>query len=114
VTKGRLEGDSGVITTQGANGPKNMVEYQKATGPGGVRARRFTFLNGNAFGGATVYAGPNNQARFPLAPPAVAGGTGASYTWNNVDPTKMALDDRGTASTIYFTYGGECEQDAER
>ncbi len=111
--KGRLEGDSGSITTQGKVGPQSLRNYLKAQAFG-IRTARFTFLNGNASGGATILAGPNRTAAFPLAAPAVAGGTGAAYTWYNVLPEDMSIDDGGTASTVYFTYGGECEADSER
>lgn len=112
--RGRLEGDSDVITTQGAKGPKNLVEYQKYQPVPGVRAKTFTFQNGNAASGATVYVGPNNKAQFPLLAPSAAGLPGQSLTWENVDPGKMCIDDRGTSSTVYFTYGGESEQDAAK
>ena len=70
--KGRLEGDSGSITTQGKVGPQSLRNYLKAQAFG-IRTARFTFLNGNASGGATILAGPNRTAMFPLAAPAVAG-----------------------------------------
>lgn len=109
--KGHLEGDADKIITQGANGPKNLVEYQKYQAGSGVRAKTFTFINGNSSGGATVYVGPNNKAQFPLLPPASAGAVGQSQTWENVDPAKMCIDDHGTQSTVYFTYGGESDPD---
>jgi len=113
MPKGHLEGDAGVITTQGKPGPMSLKEYNQFPGPAdGPRAEEFTFYNGNANGGAIVYVGPNKKAAFPIFPPAVAGGQGTAITFKNVDPAKMSIDDKGSASTVYFTYGGECRQDA--
>lgn len=111
--RGRLEGYSGSITTQGVAGPKNLVEYQKLTPGPPIRADLMILQNGNASGGATVYIGPNDQALFPLAPPPAAGVAATPLYMRKVDPRRVAIDDRGSTSTVYFIFGGECTQDAE-
>lgn len=111
MTKGHLEGDAGVITTQGVAGAISMWTY-KNTPNLGVRAKSFVFANGNPFGGATVYVGPVGKALFPLFPPGSPGAAGGSLTLENVEPSQMSIDDRGNQSTVYYAYGGESDQDA--
>lgn len=48
---------------------------------------------------ATIYVGPNGHANFPLSP-------GSAVPFYNVDPAEFAIDDVGTAGTVWITYGG--------
>lgn len=109
--KGHLEGDAGTITTSGVSGPISMQTLKNIPHTG-VRTTSFTFVNGNPYGGTTVYVGPNGKAAFPLDPPAAPGGRGSILTLENVEPSQMMIDDRGNASILFYVYGGECLQDA--
>jgi hypothetical protein len=110
---GFLAGDSGTLTTNGVAGPRPLKMYTGGLYPtqqGGsragqpVRCSSFTFINLNAVGDGTILVGPNGSAGMQLLPQ-------AGYTWNNVSPGDMCVDDQGSAATVGWTYDGESLQD---
>ncbi len=102
--RSRIAGDSLAIATSGS-GRDIKIRDQPGVGgiwPGGVCTKSITFFNNNAAGGATVYVGANGSANFPVAPQ-------ASLSIPNVEPGICAINDRGIASDVRVSYGGEPE-----
>ena len=103
VYTSRIAGGSATVKTQGKGGPvqlKNLIQG----GPWpGVPCKALTVRNpgsGLVTNTTSIKVGANGSAGFELVP-------GAVHTLENVVPENCAVDDLGTAVTIYVSWGGE-------